>query len=62
MTEAVVGRDGKKVWPQCPDCGCRLKRISGYLWAHFMIEEKDVETDARGCKCISLHKLWEIVD
>jgi hypothetical protein len=40
-------RDGKKVWPTCPECSCRLDN-KGDMFFHF---GKDWFRDARGCKC-----------
>jgi len=46
-------RDGKKVWPTCPECGCRLMEmpICNHL-KHF--RGKDFDRDAKGCKCPEL--------
>ena len=40
-------RDGKKVHPTCPECGCRLVLVLG-RWIHFMAFSG---RDARGCRC-----------
>jgi len=53
-------RDGKRVAPTCPECGCRLKVIYGerkiwgenaYFYSHF--EGLD-SRDARGCLCTEI--------
>lgn len=45
-------REGKKVWPFCSDCGCRINKETWYHFGdgEFFFSEKD----ARGCKCPSL--------
>lgn len=45
--ETVV-RDGKKVWPTCPECGCRLEEFHPNRFAHF---QGRLWRDARGCEC-----------
>lgn len=51
-------RDGKKVWPTCPECGCRYEitkmaspswNDDGWTLAHFEGETED--RDARGHLC-----------
>lgn len=46
-------RNGQKVWPTCPACGCRLdKGYSGYHhFGYFMHSGRD----AAGCKCTLLN-------
>ena len=45
-------RDGKRVWPTCDECGCRLNLyIEDSKWTsmrHFGLHYKK---DARGCTC-----------
>lgn len=55
----ITVRDGKKVWPTCPECGCRLQRVAGF-WGHFIGKESD--NDARGCKCKYVSTLWDLND
>jgi len=64
----MLVRNGQKVWPTCPDCGCRLQIINdgpNYMLWHFLGKITNVspthqiwETDARGCKCMSLVEFW----
>ena len=45
-------RNGQKVWPTCPTCGCRLEFFENsmfYALRHF--GEGLDKRDARGCKC-----------
>jgi hypothetical protein len=56
----VTVRDGQKVWPTCPECGCRLRNLSGFILTHFHNDE-DEEHDARGCKCPLVNEMWEIL-
>lgn len=63
-------RDGKRVWPTCSKCGCRLQiKADGpkYMLSHFIGESTKVSynevvwhTDARGCKCPALIDFWMI--
>jgi len=58
----ITVRDGQRVWPTCPECGCRLQKLSGFLLTHFHNEDEDKEEyDARGCKCSLVHEIWEIL-
>lgn len=50
-------RDGKRVWPTCPECGCRYEitkmanpswNNDGWTLSHFGDDDK---RDARGCIC-----------
>jgi hypothetical protein len=50
-------RDGQKVWPTCPECGCRLEILENYLFVtlrHFGLGRKD----ARGCACSYIDDEW----
>ena len=47
-------RDGKRVVPTCPECGCRLRSLSeSYpsFMGHFQTEEMGQMRDARGHEC-----------
>lgn len=54
-------RNGQKVWPTCPACGCRLDIIDDglayFLW-HFPHKYNFLEVDAKGCKCVNLYEHW----
>jgi hypothetical protein len=57
----ITVRDGKKVWPTCPECGCRLDIISlSYedliLAQHFF--DGHLDKDARGCICPLVNETW----
>lgn len=64
----MLVRNGQKVWPTCPDCGCRLQIVDDgpkYILWHFLgkvthvsLTEQKWHTDARGCKCPSLVDFW----
>lgn len=50
-------RDGKKVWPTCPKCGCRLEIFENNFFVnlrHFGLGQYD----ARGCKCTHIDREW----
>lgn len=49
-------RDGKKVAPTCPECGCRLTTFED-IYYHWL--NKDLDRDARGHKCSLLNSWWE---
>jgi hypothetical protein len=51
----VTVRDGQIIWPNCTECGCRLKN-RGEIWSHFLNWNRTA--DARGCKCKNLNKSW----
>lgn len=49
-------RDGKRVVPTCPECGCRLKyNESVDSWSHIFGTGYD---DSRGHKCGHLGVFW----
>lgn len=54
-------RDGKKVWPYCDECKCRLSITdnyeASYAISHFGIHP---DKDARGCRCSRLFNAWLI--
>ena len=54
-------REGRRVWPTCSECGCRLDISVVDEWAcltHFGLED---EKDARGCFCpIVNQRTWVI--
>ena len=52
-------RNSQKVWPTCPECGCRLEIFENSVFVtlkHF--DGNLVDKDARGCKCISINDEW----
>lgn len=52
-------RDGKRVAPTCPECGCRIffHRLWGIsYYAHKL--NSDATRDARGHDCPALHDWW----
>ena len=54
-------REGQKVWPMCPECGCRLNIFTNSMFAtlrHF--EGNLFDRDARGCKCERLNSEWTV--
>lgn len=55
-------REGRIVWPTCPECGCRL--FYHKLWgAEYLAHKlKDRGTDARGCKCAMILDWWPVPD
>lgn len=58
-------RNGQKVWPTCPSCGCRLevgtKTYGGYHHAiHFGALNTKGLVDARGCKCPLAKQLFKV--
>ncbi len=57
-------REGKKVAPTCPACGCRFEitkmtssswNDDGYVLSHF---EGNIDRDARGCICPLLDEVF----
>lgn len=53
-------REGKRVAPFCPECGCRLGQFED-MWYHFVPENTVyVERDARGHKCSLVNNFWEL--
>jgi hypothetical protein len=57
----VTVRDGKKVWPMCPECGCRLEIFENGDLFHFISDDsyQGEYTDARGCKCSLIDHTWD---
>lgn len=57
-------RDGKRVWPYCSDCGCRLryakKSDSEFVFWHFGVDSFNRIEDQRGHYCKSIGKQWII--
>lgn len=61
-------RDGRRVWPYCPECGCRLsiKKDGPKYWVqHWWGEvtrvssvESIVHNDRRGHSCSKLLEFW----
>lgn len=54
-------RNGQKVWPTCPECGCRLDIVDDgavYFFWHFTHRYNPWYQDARGCKCSNLFEHW----
>jgi hypothetical protein len=51
-----VVRDGQKVWPTCPECGCRLNIEVMEEWTCLSHFGMDSEKDARGCICVLFDK------
>lgn len=51
-------REGKKVWPTCPNCSCRLEIFENDFFINlrhfFVVGDKD----ARGCKCSHVDSEW----
>lgn len=54
-------RDGKRVVPTCPECGCRLAQFES-MWYHYYDEVKHFFRDARGCICNLYDKAFEMID
>jgi hypothetical protein len=50
-------RNGKRVVPVCPECGCRLEYTSLDTGRHFY---GGIINDARGCKCVLYTAPFEI--
>lgn len=66
-------RDGRKVWPYCSECGCRLHiavpyvlkpldpyvspHDTVYLW-HFDGDVRD--RDAKGCQCSLIETMYTL--
>lgn len=48
-------RDGKKVWPYCSECGCRLNKVAEGVLTHF---QGTYIKDARGCICKEYRFIW----
>lgn len=52
-------RDGKLVWPTCPECGCRLDMYAMEEWTDCMHFGPNNMVDARGCFCSLVNEhLW----
>lgn len=51
-------RDGKRVVPTCPECGCRLAQFEDQWWHYEGIWPRD----ARGCICPSATFGYELID
>lgn len=55
-------RDGKRVVPTCPECGCRLGSFED-TWYHFSARgELLPDKDARGCRCPLLLNGFDVID
>jgi hypothetical protein len=55
----ITVRDNQKVWPTCPECGCRLNTDAFAFmaeWVGLSHFGTDKEKDARGCKCSLVNK------
>lgn len=53
-----IVRDGQKVWPTCPECGCRLNLGFMEEFTCLFHFGESSEIDARGCSCSLLHKFF----
>ena len=53
-------RNGQRVVPTCPTCGCRLHKAFDGLYTHFYTPNPDgsISQDAQGHQCINLHIGW----
>lgn len=51
-------RDGQRVVPTCPECGCRVAEFES-MWYHFYTGGF---RDARGCICPLYDKALEPID
>lgn len=61
--EVMTVREGRKVWPFCGECGCRLdmtplKYGNMTLVEHFNGECDNI--DARGCRCSNINRIWHL--
>lgn len=58
----ITVRDGRKVWPMCPECGCRVfyHRLWGAEYLAHLLHDKD--TDRRGHRCSRIGDWWQVPD
>ena len=57
MMEVFTVRNGQRVWPTCPECGCRLEYLENGMFInllHFGLGPKD----ARGHACSYIDDEW----
>jgi hypothetical protein len=60
MREVYQVRNGQRVWPTCPSCGCRLEFLENGMFInlrHFGA----IQEDARGHKCEYLEDEWTFI-
>jgi len=56
-------RDGKKIWPTCEECGCRLQKSPSESNVPLILNHfgSDPHQDARGCRCKNLWLGWLVM-
>lgn len=57
----MMVRDGKKVAPTCPECGCRLEESYPGDWTHYGYQWPN-DIDAKGHKCPLLDRRFHKFD
>jgi len=53
-------RDGRRVWPYCSECGCRLEIFENDVFLTFRHFGSSENLDARGCLCSRISLEWSI--
>jgi len=54
--EVYEVRNGQRVWPTCPDCGCRLEFLENGMFIN--LRHFGWPVDAKGHKCEYIDDEW----